>query len=113
VIGKVAKRLCSEDHGPSRQLARIIVLGEDLVATTKASIEKYSAAAIRRFCGSCESLVATPKDEGILFEFSALGAPARLEVHTGDLTPTKVRSAFIELGMEIGRLAAAREGVEF
>ena len=80
--------------------------------TTEVNIEKYTAAAMKRFSGSCESLVATPKEDSILFEFLISGMPARLEVRTGILTPTKVRSAFIELGMEIDKLAQVREGAK-
>jgi len=80
-----------------------------LAVTAVVNIEKYTAAAMKRFSGLCESLVATPKEECILFEFLISGVPARLEVRTGILTPTKVRSAFIELGMEIAKLARTRE----
>lgn len=80
--------------------------------SAEAIVEKYMAAATKRFLGSCDSLIATPGDEGIIFEFSVSGALSRLEVHTGNLTPTKVRSAFVELGMEIGRLSRIRDGRE-
>lgn len=84
------------------------------MAPAESNIEKYTSAALKRFGGSCESLTATRRDESILFEFSVSGAPARLEVVLGHVvTPTKVRGAFVELGMEISRLNAAREGARF
>lgn len=78
--------------------------------STEAIVEKYMTAATKRFLGSCDSLSATPGDDGIVFEFSVSGVLSRLEVHTGNVTPTKVRSAFVELGMEIRRLSRIRDG---
>ncbi|UCI07361.1 hypothetical protein [Mesorhizobium sp. B1-1-8] len=67
-------------------------------------IDRYIALALKRFGGDC-SIRAEQQDGGIVFEFSVSGTNSRLIVDLGsEFTPTRIRSAFVELGLEVEKL---------